>query len=309
MGTVSQASRARRRCTATRSRAFASLALVGMSLVASRASADVETNEERAERFFKEAEKKFDSGDVAGACAQWAESLRLTPKLGTLLNLALCHEQQGKVATAWTEFHRGAAWAAQIGQRDRQEFAHQHAIVLEKKLPRISLQLPRAREIGTLEVDGEPLPEADWYLPIYLDPGDHTIAVSAPGKVRRVIGVSVLPWASSQAVTIAPLEDEPLPPPPPPKKKPKVGRPWKRIVGMGLVGAGSVAAAAGAYYSINAASTGSNATTSEIVLGAGLAAALSGGLLLFFATDSSPPVSLAPSVGARYGGLSAALRF
>jgi hypothetical protein len=278
--------------------AYASASMLALACYASTARADVETNEERAERFFHEAEQKFDGGDVAGACAQWAESLRLAPKLGTLLNLALCHEQQGKLATAWTEYHRGAAWAAQTGQKDRQDFAHQHAMVLEKKMPRIMLQLPRAREIGTLEIDGEPLPEADWYLPIYLDPGDHTIAVSAPGKVRRAIGISVLPFPSAQAVTIAPLQDEPPPPapPPPPKKK----RSWKnvqRVSGMTLVGVGTIAAAAGAYYAIEDAHAHSDTTNSEIVLGAGLAVAIGGGLLLFFSSDSSPPPAT-PSTGA-----------
>jgi hypothetical protein len=299
---------------------FAALVVISLSLASAHARADVETNEERAERFFKDAEKKFDGGQIAAACALWSDGLRLAPKLGTLLNIALCHEQQGKVATAWTEFHRGAAWAAQIGQRERQEFAHQHAIVLEKSLPRILLQLPRAREIGTLELDGEPLPEPDWYLPIYLDPGDHTIAVSAPGKTRRTVGISVLPGPSAQAVTIAPLDDEPLPPPP--KPLPKDYRLWKAAGGIALVGAGTIATGVGAYFAEDAASKHDDEAAPLILLGAGLGAIMAGGLVLFFTAKDAPPsatpaqkqsalprLSVSPTLGPRDRGIVAVYTF
>src|SRR5688572_24020422 len=57
------------------------------------------SNEGRAEQLFHAAEKKFDSGDYEGSCLDFSASLKLGPKLGTLLNLALCHETIGKVVT------------------------------------------------------------------------------------------------------------------------------------------------------------------------------------------------------------------
>jgi hypothetical protein len=168
-----------------------------------------ETNEDKAERLFRSGEKKFDAGKYAEACADFQSSLKLAPKLGTLLNVALCHETTGKPATAWAEFHHAAAWATQNGQKDRREFALQHISVLEPKLPRVGLQLPATSVIASLDLDGEPLPEQRWYLPLFLDPGEHAVAVSAPGKQRTTVRFRVVDSPTEQLVVIPSLPDDP----------------------------------------------------------------------------------------------------
>lgn len=160
------------------------------------------STEMRADQLFKSGAKKFDGGDLAGACVDFAESLRLGPKLGTLLNLALCHEQTGKLVTAWNEFTHGAAWAAQNGQRDRVDFAREHVRALEPKLPRVVLQLPVGQAIASLELDGEPLPEPRWYLPLYLDAGQHELAVHAPGHERTPVAFRVNAAPGDQLVSV-----------------------------------------------------------------------------------------------------------
>src|SRR5690242_9319584 len=86
---------------------------VALSLAPSSARAEPRdsaprlSNEGRADVLFHSGEKKFDSGDYAGACVDFSESLKLGPKLGTLLNLALCHETTGRIVTAWSEFTHG----------------------------------------------------------------------------------------------------------------------------------------------------------------------------------------------------------
>jgi hypothetical protein len=161
--------------------------------------------------------------------------LRLDPKLGTLLNLALCHERDGKPATAWLEFNHAAAWATQNGQKDRREFANQHAITLEAQLSRVLLKLPPARELSSVEVDGEPLPEPRWFLPMFLDPGEHSVAVSAPGKYRETLKVVVPRQPSMQLIPVPPLRDlrpgdkgtatAPSPTAPPPSSSPSSSGP------------------------------------------------------------------------------------
>lgn len=215
----------------------------------------IETNEERAARLFRDAERAFDANDLPTACRSFGDSLKLAPKLGTLLNLALCHETQGKVATAWNEFHLGAAWAAQNGQRERQEFAHKHALALEQKLPRVMLQLPLGRDVTTIEVDGEPLPEPEWYLPLYLDPGDHVVAVGAPGKKRRTTPIRVLPWPNTQNVTLAPLDDleevaKPAPRPPP--QHADSGAHTRRAAAVGIGALGAVTLVVGGVFCVRA---------------------------------------------------------
>jgi hypothetical protein len=168
-----------------------------------------ETNEQKAERLFRSGEKKFDAGNRAEACADFDASLKLAPKLGTLLNVALCHEATGRPATAWHEYHHAAAWATQNGQRDRREYALAHLAALEPKLPRVGLQLPPFIAIAGIDLDGEPLPEQRWYLPLFLDPGEHVVAVTAPGKQRTTVRFRVVDSPTEQLVVIPSLIDDP----------------------------------------------------------------------------------------------------
>jgi hypothetical protein len=213
--------------------------VIALGLVCSaNAHAEPMSTEARADRLFHSAEKKFDSGDYAGACADFSESLKLGPKLGTLLNLALCHETIGRLVTAWSEFSHAAAWATQNNQKDRHEFAVKHLLALEPRLPRIVLQLPADRAIDGIDLDGEPVPEQRWYLPLYLDAGEHRLAVTSPGRKRTSVAFRVSPAASDQFVMV-PSPNEPSTPPVPVKE---AQRPMPTLgyvaIGVAVVGVG-----------------------------------------------------------------------
>ncbi len=216
------------------------------------------SNEMRAEFLFRSGEKKFDSGQYAEACGDFNESLRLGPKLGTLLNLAFCHEMIGKTATAWSEFHHGAAWAAQNGQKDRHDFAMAHVLSLETKLPRVLLQLPADGALATVDVDGEPLPDSRWYLPVFLDPGEHSVTISAPGKVRGTVKFRVTNSPTEQLVAVPALSDDTAikAPPPPPKFLPASDPDrTKRIAGyvtLGVSGAALLVGVTSGLFAIGA---------------------------------------------------------
>jgi hypothetical protein len=213
-----------------------------------------ESNEARAERLFRSGIENFDAGRHREACADFSESLKLGPKLGTLLNLALCHEAVGKVATAWREFQHGAAWAAQNNQRDRHDFAMEHLRNLQTRLPRVVLHLPATTTLSSVEVDGEPLPATHWYLPLYLDPGEHAVAVDAPGKKRTTVTFRVTSSPTDQLVKVSALVDdesiespEAEPSSAPPDRKGPSGR---RLAGFATLGVGAAGLAVAATFGI-----------------------------------------------------------
>lgn len=245
------------------------------------------SNEGRAEKLFQSAAKKFDSGDHDGACADFGESLKLGPKLGTLLNLALCHETVGKLVTAWEEFGHAAAWAAQNNQRDRLEFATQHIRALEPRLPRVVLHLPLDRGVTALDLDGEPLPETRWYLPLFLDPGEHNLAVTAPGKQRLRVAFRVVLSPSDQFVEVPSLADDPktLTSPERPRNEPPASA--RRTLGFAGLAGGALGLAGGLTFGVLAIAAESRdesvhdfATISTISVGAGAALAAAGLWLL-----------------------------
>lgn len=258
----------------------------GASLGTSGDAQTAASKDARAEQLFRSGEKKFDTGDYAGACDDFSESLKLGSKLGTLLNLALCHETIGKPVTAWTEFSHAAAWAAQNNQRDRYEFALQHIRALETKLPRVLLQLPQDEPVGALDLDGEPLPEQQWYLPLFLDPGEHRLGVSAPGKERTAVAFRVTASPNEQIVYIPRLAEAP---PPPRAPAPRHTRdPSRKSIGIAGLTFGAAAIAAGATFGVLAI-TGDErdpevkqrATIATIGFVSGIALAATGGFLLW----------------------------
>ena len=255
------------------------------------------STEARADQLFRSGEKKFDSGDYAGACADFSESLKLGPKLGTLLNLALCHETIGKPVTAWHEFSHAAAWAAQNNQRDRYEFAAQHVRALEPKLPRVILQLPADRAIDGLDLDGEPVPEQRWYLPLYLDPGEHHLGVTAPGTERATVSFRVTSSPSNQLVYVPRLTDtkadantasRPSPAPAVDSTRRTLG-----FIGLGIGVAGVVTGAAFGTLAIAADARDpvvqDRATVATAAFVAGAAFAAVGGWLLWTSPTSTGP--------------------
>lgn len=253
-------------------------------------------NDTRAEQLFQLAEKKFDSGRFVEACSDWELSLRLSPKLGTLLNLALCHETIGRIATAWSEFQHAGAWATQNGQRDRHDFALNHALALENRLPRVVFQFPIDRAFASVEIDGEPVPVPKVFLPQYLDPGEHTIAVTAPGKKRSSTSFRVVAAGSDQIVVVPSLEDDrPKPFAPSPPRILVEDHPTRRTVGWVLLGIGAAGALSGGFGGVLAVDRKDDTGTrlAAIGIGAGILTLATGTVLVV--TSKTTKIALSPA--------------
>ena len=162
-----------------------------------------------AEALFRDGVTLFDRGRVAEACDKFAESFRLDPANGTLLNAALCHEKLGKTASAWAEFAQLAGRAAQASQKDREALARARAAELETKLSKVSLAFGPSANVEDVRVDGQALGHAAWTTPLPLDPGTHVFVFGAPGKKAETRTIVLAAGPVVNRVDVPMLEDVP----------------------------------------------------------------------------------------------------
>lgn len=158
-----------------------------------------------AEALYREGQHLMQIGSVHDACIKFAESERLEPATGTLLNLANCHEREGKTASAWSEYSDAVAMARQTGQKDREDYARKHAEVLEKKLRNLLVVVADAPAGAEVTLDGEAFAAIGSALPA--DPGEHEISVSAPKKKTWTQKVALQPGPGTTRVDVPRLED------------------------------------------------------------------------------------------------------
>jgi hypothetical protein len=179
-----------------------------------------------AQALFDSAKQLMAAGKYADACPKLEESQRLEPGTGTLLNLANCYEQVGKLTTAWTTFLSAASAAKTSGQPDRESVARQRAAVLATKLSKIVIDVAAGEKIAGIEVrrDGMAVGRPQWGLPIPADQGPHRIEVSAPGRKPWVHEI-ILKGSDTLTVTVPDLQAETAPAAPTPAVPPQAAPP------------------------------------------------------------------------------------
>src|SRR5438552_13565446 len=92
-----------------------------------------------AEALFDEGRRLMAEGKAAEACPKFADSQRIDPSPGTLLNLASCYEKVDRPASAWATYREAASLAASTGRQDLVATAQRHADALSPKLARLSV--------------------------------------------------------------------------------------------------------------------------------------------------------------------------
>lgn len=234
-----------------------------------------------AEALFREAKALMDTGATEEACAKFAASQRVDPAIGTLLNLARCHEQLGRTASAWAEYIEAATEARRARQSARQAEAEQRVAALEPKLTRLLIDVPDDVRVPALEIrrDEMVIEPAAWGTAVPVDPGLHSVSADAPGKVRWSKTVDARGEGRTTTLRIPTLADAEVPPPtvapepavapaaPPPAQPSHRPAPsgaigtdtlstsgTQRTIGLIVGGAGIVGLAAGGYLGLTARS-------------------------------------------------------
>ncbi|WP_394825128.1 hypothetical protein [Pendulispora albinea] len=160
-----------------------------------------------AEALYREGQRLMEAGKVHDACIKFAGSQKLDPTTGTLINLANCHEKEGKTATAWAEFTEAAAAAGRAGQREREAFAREHASALEKLLRNVVIDIPQAPAGTEVKLDGQSFGVVALGTPIPVDPGEHELYVTAPKKKAWAQKVTFQPGPGTTRVPVPALQD------------------------------------------------------------------------------------------------------
>jgi hypothetical protein len=131
--------------------------------------------------------KKFDT-----ACPAFAESYRLDPKPGALFTLAVCESEAGRVTSAHTHYEAFLRLYSELPaplklkNQKRMQVAQEQVKLLAIEIPTVTLALPAQAPQGTrIFLDEKEIDRASLSTPNSLDPGEHVVRVSVPGRTVR----------------------------------------------------------------------------------------------------------------------------
>jgi hypothetical protein len=131
------------------------------------------------------------------ACADFADSERFDPKVGTLLNLAECEEHLEHLVSARAHWQQAADLAHSQGDA-RESVAAQHFASLDPRVPKLTVRLrTETAPLATVRRDGVELGPASLGVALPVDPGSHTVLVSTPGHYDGTFAVTLKEGESS----------------------------------------------------------------------------------------------------------------
>lgn len=308
---------------------FAALLLVSPGALAQRSAGD----QAAADALYNEARDLLKAGNKAAGCAKFVASEALSPAASTMLNIARCDEQDGKVATAFADYTQALRLNGDTpGVERRKELealAEQGRRALEPRLPRLRIVITGAPAGVQVQRDREEIPASALGEALPADPGVHQVHVSAPGYREETRAVTleegktaVVEIALQRSAAGGTSGDAP------PSRQ---GPGWSRPAGIALTTVGAVGLVVGAVTGIvsldkigaikssagcpayprcpagdaadkgtlSSAETFGNVSTAGIIAGGVLAAA--GVVLLVLPTGGARPASLVGSVRVSVG--------
>ncbi len=237
------------------------------ALLGATANVSAQTETVVAEGLFREGRELLAQGQLEAACAKFAESQRVEASAGTLLNLALCYEKQGKVASAWAEFLAAARLAASQNRPELRKEAKSKAAALQPKLSYLRIVLTDKPAGTEIKLDEVALKATALGSKIPVDPGERIVTISAPGyhsvTLKTTIGAErdsqtlSVPKLQPESEDVAPAAPAAPPPPVPPKDSTPEPAPERSapVAAYVVGGVGVVALGVGTVFALMARST------------------------------------------------------
>lgn len=221
-----------------------------LAVLVTASTASAGGNAAMAEALFREASDAFKDGRVAEACAKFAESQRLDPQRGTLANLARCHEREGKVATAWSDYLTLREQAKQAGDEPRVSFAQKRIDEIEPTLPKLLMTPEPGLAVRDVKVDGVVVGAAALGARLPIDQGAHTIVVETEDGRAWTQSFQASERETHVTLKAPPKEVTAPPPPPPPPTTDTNPRPWQRPLGISLAAVGGAGLVVGTVLGV-----------------------------------------------------------
>lgn len=207
-------------------------ALFALLVLAWTPSAIAADDPAAAELLFQRGREGMEAGDWKQACESFAESHRLDPAPGTVMNLATCQEKRGELARAWEHWQQAMRLLDPDDQR--REYVSTRIQELEAELPRLTIVVADDAPSGmVVRRDGVELGQASFGIPSPVDPGAHEVVVSSPNHAARTFRLEI-EKGEERRIVVAPGSELPDPDEP---ERGSSQRSWAYVAGgFGVAG-------------------------------------------------------------------------
>jgi tetratricopeptide (TPR) repeat protein len=151
-----------------------------------------EAGKQRANALFEDGRKYLAQKEYALACTAFEQSHASDPAIGTQLNIALCYEQWGKLASAYRAYVE-AERLAEAKKDSRAAGARKKMDEIAPKVPHLTFTIPDDVDPSTVFLfDGKEIEAAKLKDDLLVDAGKHTVDARVPGRPGKVTAVEVM---------------------------------------------------------------------------------------------------------------------
>ncbi|UQA58467.1 tetratricopeptide repeat protein [Polyangium aurulentum] len=175
-------------CARARQATLLAAACLLLAIPGTATASDPMEDAKRAETLFNEGRAAVKRGDYVTACPKFEESLKLVRRPGTLFNLAECEEHEGRLVTAVQYWKEGIV-VLEPGDK-RLAPSKKRLAETEPRIPKLTIQvaanLPKDARVT---LDGKDVEAVGKEIPV--NPGEHTVALSAPKRADQKVKVKI----------------------------------------------------------------------------------------------------------------------
>jgi hypothetical protein len=150
------------------------------------------TDKAEADRLFDQGRELLASGDRVQACKLFELSLRKDPRaVGTMLNLGLCREEGGAIASATRYYAEARDRAHDQKLAEHQAAAERKLAMLAPRVPHLKIVLPPNAPPTTRVIVDDLVLALDQLDDVPVDPGARSIVIAAPERLPYETRVTI----------------------------------------------------------------------------------------------------------------------